>query len=84
MLKAANQTDFRIVIIADGTETYAEMSARDCGGSFRTVGAGRSLRRAGDTRNEELGISLALSRALTEAARVYADIASTHLDGVRW
>ncbi|MEU3052224.1 hypothetical protein [Streptomyces griseus] len=72
MLKTSNQDDFRVVLITDETETYVELSAPDEFGIPRLIGKGVARRRKGEKRDENLGMTLALSRAFQEAAAVYS------------
>ena len=83
-LTTSNQGDFKVVGISDGTLTQVEVvayrPATDFDGErWDQVGLGTAKRRKGDTRNEMLGMSLALQRAFEDAAdyfkRAVAEIA---------
>ena len=62
--------DMRTVRLTDGRNTIIDIQLRDpfAAGGWVSVGLGVARRRKGDARNADLGVDLALYRALADAA----------------
>lgn len=86
-LKSLDPNLVKVFVVTDGTHTVAEVIGSTAYGP-ETVGQGEAKRRTwttphgtpkGDPRNEEIGVALALSRALKAAADHYDKIAQSYL-----
>lgn len=86
-LKSLDPNFLKVYVVTDGTLTVAEVVAATAYGP-EVAGVGTSKRRTwvtphgrskGDARNEEIGVALALSRALKAAADHYDKIAQSYL-----
>ncbi len=80
----SNEFPYTVRVVQDGTRTVAEVyegERDDLGPWSKPLGVGHSVRRKGDRRNGELGVTLALGRAFQDAADNARQAAEKTLNG---
>lgn len=81
---ATNDFDYHVRVVQDGTRTVAELyegKAEDHYDWQKPIGVGHAVRRKGEKRKPNVGATLAMSRALQNAADNAKDAAEKALNG---